>query len=326
MKHLPGVVLERSEIGSSPVTLRHLLAHTSGMPSSGERAAVFDIKGEKIQLPLQVNPAGYWYAYSNDSYVLMKHVIEAATGNSYSENMRLKVFKPLGMLHSSAESSNGTGGIVTTMNDLVKYVSFLVRMGRGKRGPILSADSFMQMLASSVETPGLRNDYYYSLGWEVIRVHGRMESFYKAGRWFGGASGVQVFPGKRIAIVYLCDPPDHLSQPFMQWRQSLTGRLRSLARQYADDPALCTVWPRLSQADMQPYEGTYRNRINGHTIHVELTNGGLNSDHPGRMVPLRPFTSIRFIPESGSTLHNFVWRDRRVSGLAIRTGFYDRIR
>ena len=87
----------------------------------------------------------------------------------------------------------------------------------------LTFEHFAQMLARPVELPRTRVEYYYSLSWEVITVGGEIDSYYKAGRWFNQASGLQVFPSKKIAFIYLCNPPAHLADSFMSWRQGLTG-------------------------------------------------------------------------------------------------------
>jgi CubicO group peptidase (beta-lactamase class C family) len=325
-KYLPRVVIERPELRSDPVTIRHLLAHTSGIPCRGSRHVVYDINGKKLPVPVQVHPAGYCYSYSNEGYELLMHAIEAAAGTSYAEAMKKLVFDPLEMGSSTAEFSNGTGGIVSTIQDLAKYASMLIGRGRFHGKTILSEKSFQEMLANPVELPPMKADYYYSLSWEVITVGGEIDSYYKAGRWFSQASGLQVFPKKNIAFIYLCNPPEHLGNSFMSWRQGLTGMLRYLVRKISGDDTLCTVWPSLSAEELSRYEGSYRNVITGETVRVSLRGGTLYSNGFGGFRPLRTFTSNRFLIDSGSMLHNFVWRDNHVVGLALRHGYYETVR
>lgn len=322
-KYLPGVVIERPELKSAPVTIRHLLAHTSGIPSFGSRHRVYEIHGKRISVPEQIHPAGYCYSYSNEGYELLLHVIEAATGVSYARNMRERVFEPLGMKSSTAEFANGTGGIVSTVRDLSKYAAMLINRGtcNGKR--IMREDSFSLMLAKEVELPPTKVDYYYSLSWEVITVDGAIDSYYKAGRWFNQASGMQVFPAKSIAFVYLCNPPEHLGGSFMSWRQGLTGMMRMLVRKIAGDESLCSLWPALNADELKWYEGTYRNILTGERVNVLLRNGVLYSNGFGGFMPMRTFTSNRFLIDEGRMLHNFVWKDNRVVGLALRHGYYE---
>ena len=320
-KHLPQVVIERNKLKSEPVTIRHLLAHTSGMPSYGREYKSYKVNDASIQLPRQVYPAGYCYAYSNGSYVLVMHIIEAVTGISYSENIKLHILDPLGMTSSTANQSNGTGGIITTINDLAKYASMLINRGKYRGKAIISKASYNEMLAKPVELPTTKVDYHYSLSWEVITVNQQIDSYYKAGRWHGEASGLQVFPGKKIAFIYLCNPPRHLTKPFMAWRQSLTGRLRTLVRNIADDQKLCTQWPYLNSKELKWYEGNYLNGLTGEKVEVFFKSNRLYSNKFG-VQPLRPFTSNRFLIGTGRMLHNFVWKDKKVIGLALKGGYY----
>lgn len=323
-KYLPTVVIEREELNSSPVTLRQLLAHTSGIPSFGKWIS-YNINGKAVSVPEQVHPAGLSYSYSNEGYVLMMHAIEAATGKSYAENIKEHILDPLEMSDSTAEFSNGTGGIVTTIRDLAKYAAMLINSGKYRGRVFLGEQSFREMLANPVEHPRTSADYYYSLSWEVITVGNEIDSYYKAGRWYNQASGLQVFPKRKIAFIYLCNPPQHLNENFMAWRQGLTGMLRFLVRKISGDESLCTVWPSLSAQELKWYEGNYRNVITGQKVQVSLKGGVLYSNGFGAFMPLRTFTANRFLIDEGRMLHNFVWKDHRVVGLALRNGYFETV-
>ena len=321
-RYLPGVVIERISIGSVPVTIRHLLAHTSGMPSYGAMTTGRLPGGRIIGFQTQVHPAGYSYSYNNEGYVILMHIVEAATGRTYPELMREMVLQPLDMTSSSADCSNGTGGIRTTLRDLAKYTAMLNNRGvyRGKR--ILSEVSFEKMLDKNVELPPASIDYYYSLSWEVITVEGKVDSFYKAGRWFNEASGLQVFPEKGIALIYLCNPQQHLSSAFMGWRQGLTGALRGLLRNIVGDQKLCSRWPMHTVQELRRYEGNYINQLTKEKIEIKFRQGQLVSIRNGNPTPLKSFTSNRFVRPDGRGIHDFVWRDQQVIGLALQSGFY----
>jgi CubicO group peptidase (beta-lactamase class C family) len=321
-KYLPEVKIERDELKSAPVTLRHLLAHTSGISSYG-KSVTYTINGKRVSVPVQVNPAGYCYAYSNPGYELMQYVIEAAAGKPYAACMKEKVFIPLDMKNSSAEHSNATGGIQSNIYDLANYAAMLIGEGSFRGRTILTKQSFLALVSPGVDLPGVDVDYYYSLGWEVMTSGRKVDSYYKAGRWFGQASGVQVFPQKGIAYIYLCNPPQHLNDSFMEWRQRLTGNLRTLVRNISADRSLGSRWPSLKPSELKWYEGEYRKLMTGEKVRVFFRGGTLYSDRYGVM-PLRTFTSNRMLIDSGSMLHNFVWRDNRVIGLSLRDGFYER--
>lgn len=320
--YLPGLKIALEKLKSGPVKIKHLLAHTSGLPTGCRKSYLYKHNDIEIRVPEQVNPAGFCYTYSNTGYVILKHVIESATGEKYSDIMKKMVFEPLEMNSTHAENSNGTGGIVSTFNDISNYVSMLINEGSYKDKTVLPKKYFRKMLGNGVEMPEVEVDYYYSLSWEVIKINGRIDSFYKAGRWFGGASAVQVFPNKGIALIYLCDPPNHLVPPFMRWRSRLTGRLRNLLRKVSNDKTLCTRWPRLEPEELKYYTGTYVNPITGSTVNIDFKENKLFSDKFGDPRSLIEFSSNRFLMGKNGTLHNFVWKDEKVIGLSFTSGFY----
>jgi len=87
------------------ITVRHLLTHTSGLPSDGilTTAKTFfaDYTEEEMlqsatALPLLASP-GEQFSYSNLGYDLLAMIIEKASGKSYADFVRERFFQPLGM-------------------------------------------------------------------------------------------------------------------------------------------------------------------------------------------------------------------------------------
>ena len=89
-----------------PVTIHHLLNHTSGIPTYTGLAewrkvmmvpqTIDQMLGFFRDLPLQWTP-GEKYAYNNSGYFLLGVVIEKITGKKYEEAVREMIFAPLGM-------------------------------------------------------------------------------------------------------------------------------------------------------------------------------------------------------------------------------------
>jgi len=320
-KHLPGIVIEREKLGSIPVTVRHLLSHTSGIKDYGQQIRA-ELNSRPIYIPKQVIPAGYNYRYSNRGYVLLKHLIETVTDKSYSENLKNRIFIPLEMTSSNGDHSNGTGGITTTVADLSNYAAMLIQKGRWKGKVIINETSFNEMLSSSVEKPDIKTDYNYSLGWEVITHRDRVKSYYKAGRWYGSASAMQIFPDKKIAFIYLCNPPHHRSKNFLRWRGKITGRLRNILRRLTHDPKLCTQWPSIPADILKDYNGVYFNRISGDKISIISKGRQLYCKKGRSLKKMKGFSSNRFIVRPGNLIHNFVWKDNKVIGLVRRDRYF----
>ncbi|MEZ0327573.1 MAG: serine hydrolase domain-containing protein [Fimbriimonas sp.] len=91
-----------------PLTLRHLLNHTSGLKEYVVIPGLmlteeFDQKTflEKVKpLTLDFEP-GVTMAYSNTNFALLGLVLEKVSGKSYTELINERIFKPLGMTNTS---------------------------------------------------------------------------------------------------------------------------------------------------------------------------------------------------------------------------------
>jgi CubicO group peptidase (beta-lactamase class C family) len=96
------------------VTIRHLLTHTSGIPSFTGFPDYPKFKLEKTT-PAQVIARfkdkllefepGEKFAYSNSGYYLLGHIVEKASGMSYEAYLKQNIFNPLDM-NDSGEDSN----------------------------------------------------------------------------------------------------------------------------------------------------------------------------------------------------------------------------
>ena len=97
-----------------PVTIHHLLTHTSGIPTYTGLAewrkvnmvpkTVDEMIGFFRDLPLQWTP-GEKYAYNNSGYFLLGAVIEKITGKKYEQVLQEQIFTPLGMTDSGYDWS-----------------------------------------------------------------------------------------------------------------------------------------------------------------------------------------------------------------------------
>lgn len=96
----------------TPVTIRHLLNHTSGLRDWGSvagiegwprtrrahtHAHVLDILSRQESLNY---PPGEYYSYTNSGYNLQAILVERVSGRSFADFTRERIFGPLGMTHT----------------------------------------------------------------------------------------------------------------------------------------------------------------------------------------------------------------------------------
>jgi CubicO group peptidase (beta-lactamase class C family) len=97
---------------SEEVTIRHLLSHTSGIPSYTElsdfnewkyqRTVALEIIDRVAPLSYRFDP-GTYYEYSNTNYILLGHIIETVTGKPWDIVMREGITGPLNMEHTGTD-------------------------------------------------------------------------------------------------------------------------------------------------------------------------------------------------------------------------------
>ena len=187
---IPELATRLSPAGKPPVTLRHLVTHTSGIPSLGDGSAPY--WGETppteaamlkaLDVPLQFEP-GTRDEYSNAGMALAGVVVARAGKRSFRDYMASEVLRPIGMtprwergevpaeLRVAGQSPDGktdpptwqlgafepAGGLWASLDDLVGLARFV----HGERGAdeVLSAASRALMFTDD-PLPGP-----YGVGW-----------------------------------------------------------------------------------------------------------------------------------------------------------------
>lgn len=104
VEHLPWFALEDPEL-TQQITIRDLLAHTSGMPAHAYSALAILGKrevAERARLLDNQGPRRTEYRYSNQAYGIADLVVEAVSEMSWGEWVEARIFGPLAMTDSSA--------------------------------------------------------------------------------------------------------------------------------------------------------------------------------------------------------------------------------
>jgi uncharacterized protein YbbC (DUF1343 family)/CubicO group peptidase (beta-lactamase class C family) len=89
--------------GQSPITVRQLLTHFSGLRPDVDLEPVWKGYGTGIKLAYAekpVAPVGGRFIYSDINFILLGEIVQRVSGESLPEFVRRRVFEPLGMKHT----------------------------------------------------------------------------------------------------------------------------------------------------------------------------------------------------------------------------------
>lgn len=186
----------------SAITLRMLLAQTSGTGSLKSRLDVRqDPRMTLAQSAAEVaagplaNPPGKVFEYGGPGFQVAGAMLEKVTGKHWAELFNERIARPLGMTATrwehprfgsrvpAAETQNPLlqGGVVTTADDYMKFLTMLAANGRYQDRQILSPNAVEAMetvqtlgLAQGYLPPGATSGAQYALGnwcekWEADR-------------------------------------------------------------------------------------------------------------------------------------------------------------
>jgi CubicO group peptidase (beta-lactamase class C family) len=95
-----------------PITLKHLLTHTSGLDERWTTSIVSDAKDLvparewlTAHMAPRLRPPGEVAAYSNVNAMLAGYIVARVSGQPYDQYIQEHILNPLGMMHSTAQGS-----------------------------------------------------------------------------------------------------------------------------------------------------------------------------------------------------------------------------
>jgi CubicO group peptidase (beta-lactamase class C family) len=210
------------------VTIFNLLTHTSGIPSftgfpDYHSTEAIPTTTEQLvarfrDKPLEFQPGEKWN-YSNSGYVLLGHLIEKISQQSYRQFVQENIFNPLGMKDSGYDSNSeiilhrasgyepaatgatnagfidmsipfSAGALYSTTEDLLRWEQGL--MG----GKLLSPASMQKM------TTPFKNDYAFGLRLHTANGHKLIEH---GGGIEGFNTALAYYPEDKLTVVVLAN-------------------------------------------------------------------------------------------------------------------------
>jgi CubicO group peptidase (beta-lactamase class C family) len=310
---------------SKPVTIRHLLHHTSGLRDYIEIMALQGIQEEDWTtdedalgaISRQKAPnfvAGDEYLYSNSGYFLLSIVVKRASGKSLRDFAQERIFGPLGMRHTQFNEShtriipnratgyaksdrggfgidmgdweqNGDGGLQTTVEDLQLWDQNFYDPKVGDRALL------DDMLTVGVLNSGKKITYASALG---IGTYRGLPTVAHGGAWVGYRAQLLRFPDQHFSVACLCNLAE--ASPTALARRVADVYLAPLLKPAEAAPAATskTAAVKVPSSELQRLAGAYRETSSSEVFTLEARAGQLEGAWGRRTIRVIPTAPGRF--------------------------------
>jgi CubicO group peptidase (beta-lactamase class C family) len=310
----------------SPLLIRHMLNHTSGLRDWGSvagiagwprttrvhtHAHVLEIVGHQRALNF---PPGTRWSYSNTGFNLAAIIVSRVSGMPFADFTRTRIFEPLGMTHTSwrddhtrvvknraiayedgrdgfhtdmpFETVHGNGGLLTTVGDLLTWNENFVT-------PKVGDASFVAE-QQRVGTFGDGRAHEYALGL-YNRSYKGVRQVDHSGSTAGYRADLARYPDQHLSVAVLCNVSSG----------NATQAGHAVADLYLGDRAKPLAPPAatytLTSADLDRLAGLYRHTTTGVPLTVARNGDGLRIER-GQADGLNPNGGQRLVAMSASRL------------------------
>jgi CubicO group peptidase (beta-lactamase class C family) len=209
-----------------PLTIRHLLTHTSGIPNYTNfpdfaRTALLPTSSAEMigmlkDKPLEFAPAEK-FAYSNSGYYVLGMIIERASGRTYADFLQANIFTPLAMNHTGYDNTssiirNRAAGYARQAGETVNaaYMDMTIPFAAGAlystTEDLLRWDRalYTTTLVSqkSLDETFTPDKDGYGYGWSIGKRFDR-QVIAHGGGIYGFATEIARFPADRATVIVL---------------------------------------------------------------------------------------------------------------------------
>jgi CubicO group peptidase (beta-lactamase class C family) len=337
-----------------PLTIRHMLTHTSGLRDWGSvqaiagwprgtraytHAHVLDIVSR--QKALNFTPGTAW-SYSNTGYNLSVVIVSRVSGQSFADFTRDRIFKPLGMTRTSwrddytrivkqraiayapqgegyhedmpFENVHGNGGLLTTVGDLLRWNENFVT-------PAVGDAAFV----AEEQTPGRFTNgdtHSYAFGLFVADYRGVREVNH-SGATAGYRAFLSRYPAQHVSVAVLCNAGNaNPTQYAHAVADAYLGAALTAPAARAAAPGGAAPAPsfRPAAADLSAYQGRYTSE-EAETVLTVAADGGdlVVKRRPDTVLRMRPVEKDIFIvPALGTVTFRRSSPDGAVIALSVK--------
>ena len=264
---------------SNKITIKDLTTHTHGLPNSYELAHLKGILPHGVMTHQQVVKmllnikqtnfnVGDKYEYNNTGYVLLAEIIERVGKKPFKEQLKQRIFVPLGMNQSQAVddinivipnkaysyqlvnntyknypenlSTIGSSGINTTINDMVLWA-------KNYQNPIIGNRAFYnKMEQATYLNSGKKIDYGLGLQFEIYKG---LDIVFHGGGTVSYRSYILHVPKHQLSIIILSNSNDFSALDVVY--QAIDMLLKDYIK--TETPTKTAI----SNKQLKKYEGTY---------------------------------------------------------------------
>jgi CubicO group peptidase (beta-lactamase class C family) len=283
-EYLPWFAFRPAAEDDPPVTIEHLLTHSSGLPrEAGSHWSDLDFptEGELKELMSRrqaaFSPEVRW-KYSNLAYTIAGMVVEQVSGMSWADYLQKNIFDPLGMSASSVDREDpkmATGygrrmpdgsrevfpfvdargmaaatGLTSTVSDMAKFVSAQFRSGKRGGDRILSTPSLREMhRVRMLESTWTRGQ---GIGFSVQRIDDRLYVGHGGG-YPGYTTNTLIQLDSKVGVIVLTNAGDSNPAQIAQRLMATVGK--TVAEATKPKPEKVTWDPAWER-----FAGVYRSR------------------------------------------------------------------
>lgn len=245
--YLPGLKFYNDYM-TDKITLRDMMCHRTGLPRHDLSWYFFTTSSRDslLQRIAYMEPSAGLrekWQYNNFMFMLQGMVTEKITGKSWEDNIRQKIFKPLGMTSSDVsidellktddaaigyevkkdsiihkldyyhiDAMGPAGSINSNVTDMAKWVTAWINGGKSNGTEILPASYILEAMSSQMAMggglPDKENpDLYlsdYGFGWMMSSYRGHYRVQH-GGNIDGFSANTCFFPSDSIGIIVLCN-------------------------------------------------------------------------------------------------------------------------
>jgi D-alanyl-D-alanine carboxypeptidase len=243
VEHLPWFRLGRVPAEAPPITIRHLLTHTAGLPreaglpywTDNEFPAVEQIRARLADQPAALATETTW-KYSNLGLALAGEVVATVSGRAYPDYVAERILEPLGMRRtrvttpSADEADLATGyarrlpagdrsaapltdcqgitpaaNMTTSVADLARFAMLQFRDASPGAAPILRGSTLREMQRVHWLEPDWEAGW--GLGFRIMRSRGKTYVGH-GGSLRGYRTLVQLCPADKIGVIAMTNADD----------------------------------------------------------------------------------------------------------------------